>query len=91
MSGKVMTKGSTSALVAANIKHMRQLRDWSLQSFAAKVTRAGWPLTHDAMWRIETGRRRIDVDDLVAIASALGVPPETLLFWDVAEWGFRRG
>lgn len=40
---------------------------------------AGRPLGHTAISDIENGSRRVDVDDLMAIASALGVAPNALL------------
>jgi hypothetical protein len=36
-------------------------------------------MTNTALSRTERARRRCDIDDLVAIASALGVSPTTLL------------
>jgi hypothetical protein len=36
-------------------------------------------MTNTALSRTERGRRRCDIDDLVAIATALGTPPTTLL------------
>jgi len=39
----------------------------------------GRPLGHSAVDQIEKGTRRVDVDDLMALAAALGVSPITLL------------
>ena len=40
---------------------------------------SGRPLTHSAVDQIEKGTRRVDVDDLMALAAALEVSPITLL------------
>jgi transcriptional regulator with XRE-family HTH domain len=43
------------------------------------MTAAGRKITASGVQRIEAGARRIDVDDLVALARALGVTPADLL------------
>ncbi|WP_332871975.1 helix-turn-helix domain-containing protein [Streptomyces triticisoli] len=64
---------------ARNIEAARlacRLTQWQL---AARCTALGRPMTNIAVSRTERGRRRCDVDDLVAIAGALGVSPSALL------------
>lgn len=41
--------------------------------------RLGRPMTVDVLTKLEDGRRRIDVDDLIALAAALDVSPTRLL------------
>jgi len=84
MSGRiaVMAKepieaGPTSKRVAANITDLRgrlQQRDIS-----ARLAALGRPLAVSTLSKIEQGDRRIDVDDLVALAIALGATPNRLL------------
>ncbi|MFE0578127.1 helix-turn-helix domain-containing protein [Streptomyces sp. NPDC058874] len=49
------------------------------RQLAARATALGHPMTVTTISRIERRRRRCDVDDLVAIAAALGVSPLVLL------------
>ncbi|MGW3622256.1 helix-turn-helix domain-containing protein [Streptomyces sp. NPDC000880] len=49
-------------------------------------------MTNTALSRTERARRRCDIDDLVTIATALGVPPTTLLLpLALATAADRRG
>jgi transcriptional regulator with XRE-family HTH domain len=64
---------------ARNIERLRLARELSQQQLAERCTALGRPLTNTALSRTERARRRCDVDDLVTIAAALGVPPATLL------------
>lgn len=54
------------AIIRLRIRTLRQARGWSLEALA---TRAG--LTISTLSRIETGNRRIAVDQLIALARAL--------------------
>ncbi|MFJ2770063.1 helix-turn-helix domain-containing protein [Streptomyces sp. NPDC087300] len=58
---------------------MRLLRGLSQRGLAERCTALGRPMTNIALSRTERARRHCDVDDLVAIASALGVSPISLL------------
>jgi transcriptional regulator with XRE-family HTH domain len=44
-----------------------------------RLTRVGRPILPSGLSKIESGDRRVDVDDLVGIAAALGVMPDRLL------------
>ncbi|MET8766303.1 helix-turn-helix transcriptional regulator [Streptomyces sp. NPDC004658] len=65
---------------------MRAARGLSLRELAARLASAGHSLSADAINKIENGReagderqvRRVDVDDLHALAAALNVRPEQL-------------
>lgn len=46
----------------------------------------GHDLSLSAVSKIEGGSRRMDVDDLTALAAALNVAPVTLLLPDETEW-----
>lgn len=46
---------------------------------STKLGEVGRRLTHSAVDQIEKGTRRVDVDDLMALAAALDVSPATLL------------
>ncbi len=61
----------------------------SQAELAAALGASGHPLTFNQISRIEVGARRVDVEDLVAIARALGLPPNHLLQPpdDAEAWG----
>lgn len=71
--------GEVSERVAAAIRRQRQQIGLSSYKLADRLKEDGWPIHQTGVARIETGERRVDVDDLVAIASALGCKPADLL------------
>lgn len=71
--------GPTAEAVSANLKHLLAARRLSARSFAATMPAGPGQLTHSAVSEIARGVRRVDVDELTALAAALGVSPATLL------------
>lgn len=69
--------GATGERVAANIKRLRGSLQY--KELSEKLGKIGRPIPALGLRRIEAGERRVDVDDLVALAVALGVSPLTLL------------
>lgn len=53
----------------------------SLRDLSAQLDELGHRLLPSALSKIETGERRIDVDDLAALALALGSTPHILMGW----------
>lgn len=78
--GKVTPKplGSAGEQVARNVKLIREAQRLSTTKLAALLAEAGQPIPATGITRIEKGQRRVDVDDLIAIAAVFGVRPETL-------------
>jgi transcriptional regulator with XRE-family HTH domain len=72
-------KGATTVRVAANIRAVRELRGLNPQELSDRVAALGRHVNQSSLWKIESGDRRVDVDDLVALALALGVTPDLLL------------
>lgn len=72
-------KGTTSEVVAANVRRIRQTVNMDLAQLAEKLKQVGWYIPVAALSRLENGKRRIDVDDLMALSHAIGVPPSRLL------------
>ncbi|MFP3397658.1 hypothetical protein SB749_15110 [Brevibacterium sp. SIMBA_078] len=72
----------TSRAFADAVHHYRQLRDLSLDELAYVLSQLGHGLTTEDLRRIEHGERAATVDDLVAIAAALGARPEILLSYN---------
>ncbi|HEY7011011.1 MAG TPA: helix-turn-helix transcriptional regulator, partial [Jatrophihabitantaceae bacterium] len=62
------------AVIRARIRGLRLARGWSLDAMAARCH-----LSASTLSRIETGHRRISVDQLVPIARALGAPLDQLV------------
>src|ERR1700760_3468582 len=62
------------AVIRARIRGLRLARGWSLDALAARCA-----LSASTLSRIETGHRRISVDQLVPIARALGTTLDQLV------------
>jgi transcriptional regulator with XRE-family HTH domain len=74
--------------VSANVKRLRKDQNLGLRGLANKLGEVGRPLEHSAVDQIEKGTRRVDVDDLMALAAALDVAPVTLLIPDTTAEGW---
>ncbi|GAA2507435.1 hypothetical protein GCM10010393_45320 [Streptomyces gobitricini] len=74
-----MEIGPAGTRAARAIERARTTRGFAQRQLAARATALGHPMTITTVSRIERRRRRCDVDDLVAIAAALGVSPLALL------------
>ncbi len=72
-------------VVARNVRGVRQRRQLEQQQLSQRLSELGRPIPATALSRIEEGKRRVDVDDLVALAIALNVSPSRLLLPD-GEW-----
>lgn len=79
MAGRRIELGATGAAVAQNVKRFREQRGGGYTKLSHWLTLRGRPISPLAVRRIEEGERRVDVDDLVAIAAGLGVSPLALL------------
>ncbi|MEV8016896.1 helix-turn-helix transcriptional regulator [Streptomyces sp. NPDC086554] len=71
--------GPAGIQTACNIERQRLVRGLSQRQLAERCAALGRPMTNTTLSRTERARRRCDVDDLVAIAASLGVPPTALL------------
>ncbi|MFE7580729.1 helix-turn-helix domain-containing protein [Streptomyces gardneri] len=79
--------GRTGRVVAVNVRRLRRERGLSLRGLAEALERHGRHLGEDALGKIEKGARadacegvrRVDVDDLTALAAVLEVMPADLL------------
>src|SRR5437868_3273740 len=79
MGTNAVQRDVTAETVSANVSRLRADRNLGLRGLSKKLGEVGRPLGHSAVDQIEKGTRRVDVDDLVALAVALEVSPETLL------------
>ncbi|MDX5563570.1 helix-turn-helix transcriptional regulator [Streptomyces sp. ID05-04B] len=71
--------GPAGLHTARAIEHLRLVRGLTQHQLAARCTAMGRPLSNTALSRTERAHRRCDIDDLVAIATALEVRPTNLL------------
>jgi transcriptional regulator with XRE-family HTH domain len=83
MAGRAKEAGPSSVRVAANLRHIRQQRGLSYAELARRLVALGHPILDTGLMKIEKGERRVDVDDLVALALALGITPNRLIMPDV--------
>jgi transcriptional regulator with XRE-family HTH domain len=85
---KALTKnplGPSGRTVADNIERLRTRDNLTFAALAARLKGIGRPIPTLGLRKIEAGTRRVDADDLVALAAALGVTPPTLLMPDVEQ------
>jgi transcriptional regulator with XRE-family HTH domain len=68
-----------AARLAENVRALRKERGFDLADVAEKMAQFGRPLSLNGVSKIERGKRGVDVDELVALALALGVTPNRLL------------
>jgi transcriptional regulator with XRE-family HTH domain len=66
--------------VAERIRHFREQQNLTYAELRRRLAAAGRPMPILALTRIEGLERRVDSDDLIAIAEVLGVSPLALLF-----------
>lgn len=76
--------GPVSRYVAANVARLRKERGLSTTRLSAALEELGQPIPATGITRIEKGQRRVDADDLTALALVFNVGPHTLLLPDSA-------
>lgn len=78
--GKVTPKplGSAGEQVASNVRLIREAQRLTYVELAERLAETGRPIPVLGLRRIERGERRVDVDDLIALALVFGVRPEFL-------------
>ncbi|PPF41331.1 XRE family transcriptional regulator [Rathayibacter sp. AY1A2] len=83
-SGRVRgnASGPTSDVVGENVARIRQLRHLKQADLAELVAELGRKIPTASIGKIELGLRRVEVDDLMVLALALGVSPLSLLLPD---------
>ncbi|CAH0274591.1 hypothetical protein SRABI83_03744 [Arthrobacter sp. Bi83] len=76
--------GPTGEAVARNLKRLRG--SLTLRELQRKLRDVGHEISASGLQKIEAGARRVDVDDLMALAIALGVNPNAVLLpWSSDE------
>lgn len=76
----VSKPGTLSDHIAGELRRHREELRLPYTELAERLARLGRPIPVLGLRRIERGERRVDVDELAALALALGVPPASLMF-----------
>jgi len=71
--------GPVGRNLIANVERLRAERDLSLNRLSALLEEAGRPVPPLGLSRMIKAERRVDVDELVALAEVLDVTPDVLL------------
>ncbi len=85
MANEAKVSGATAHRVAANVRALRKGLGLDLAQLSVRLSEVGQPISLKALSKLETGQRRVDVDDLVALALALDVTPNRLLLTETAS------
>jgi transcriptional regulator with XRE-family HTH domain len=76
---KPIQPGPIGLAVAHNVEKLRESQNLSYAELSRRLTELGRPIAPLGLTRIRDRQRRVDADDLVALALALDVSPATLL------------
>jgi hypothetical protein len=79
---KPIRPGPIGVAVAQNVEKLLETQNLSYADLSRRLTKLGRPIAPLGLTRIRDHQRRVDVDDLVALALALDVSPATLLLPD---------
>jgi transcriptional regulator with XRE-family HTH domain len=71
--------GTTGKTVGENVARMRKTQRLSLKELEGLLARHGRRISFSGLSKIENGTRKVDTDDLMALALALDVSPVALL------------
>lgn len=80
MAEKRIKPGPLASQVAQSVRQVREQKRLRYTEIADRIAEIGRPIPELGLSRVEKGERRVDLDDLVALARALGVPPVWLIF-----------
>lgn len=79
MSRSLEGLGPSGERAAERVRAIRRQQGLTLADVAARLESIGRPIQLTALSKIEKGQRRLDVDDLIALALALEVSPNWIL------------
>jgi transcriptional regulator with XRE-family HTH domain len=79
MAMKKIDPGPTALTTARNVRRFRRSRGLGYAELSRRLTDLGREIPPLGLRHLEAGARRVDVDDLVALAIALRVSPLALL------------
>lgn len=79
---EAMVIGEAGQRIARNLKRLREQQKLSLVEVSQRLADIGRPIPVPGVRRIEKCERRVDIDDLIALAAVLHVPAERLALDD---------
>ncbi|MFE6817089.1 helix-turn-helix domain-containing protein [Streptomyces sp. NPDC057677] len=79
MAARPLEIGPAGVHVGRAVSRLREARGWDQEALGERLAAGGRPMSQPILSRVEAATRRVDVDDLVAIAAAFGVPVSLLL------------
>ncbi|MFE9579955.1 DNA/RNA helicase domain-containing protein [Nocardia sp. NPDC006044] len=82
MAKQVAALGPAGIRVGQRVRDLRRHQGLTLHALASKLADLGRPIDISALAKVEKGQRRIDVDDLMALAVALDASPNWILLPD---------
>lgn len=82
MAGKKTDIGPTAETLSRNLTRLREAKGLTFTQVSKRLADGGRSISPLAVRRIEDGERRVDVDDLMALAIALDVSPTYFLMPD---------
>lgn len=85
MAGKKTTIGPTGESLSANVKRLREGQNLSFAEMSRRLAACGRPIPELGLRHIERGQRKVDVDELTALAIVLKTTPAYLLIRDTAN------
>lgn len=65
--------------VRRNVRRLREERRWPYTELSERLAQEGRMIPVLGLSRLERGERRVDADDLVALAATFGLTPQQLL------------
>jgi transcriptional regulator with XRE-family HTH domain len=74
-----MGQHELNAIAGANVRRLREAKGWTQDALAMQTRRAGLLWTGSVIAAVESGRRAINLDELILLALALGLPVGELL------------
>lgn len=83
MSGKKIDIGPVGVQLAKNIQTIRSAKRLQYKELSDLMEQAGRPIAPLGIRRIESQERRVDAQDLAALASVLGFSVEKILFSEI--------
>lgn len=67
-----------SEAFARRMKRYRERRSWTQEAIAAELAAVGWKIDRVQVAKIETGARKVSLDEAIIIAWVLSLPPAFL-------------
>lgn len=65
--------------LAVRIKLERESRGWSTNAVSDRLNAAGYDMNPSAVWRIENGKRRVNLDEAIGFAEIFGLSLDSLV------------